>query len=89
VTASVSTNTPSPSTLSTLVRGNENTGNRRPPSTATTEPKTHVVLPGETLYGIAEKYYGDSTHWKKIRDANKTLVDPTGRIRAGQVLIIP
>ena len=74
--------------LTTLLRGGERTTTRREAAPAA-EPRTHVVLPGDTLFRIAEKYYGDSTHWKKIRDANKTRIDPDGRIRAGQILVIP
>lgn len=53
------------------------------------EQRTYVVQPGDTLFRIAEKFYGDRTHWKKIRDANKTRIDPDGRVRAGQILVIP
>jgi len=54
-----------------------------------TEPRTYVVQPGDSLFRVAEKYYGDSTKWKKIRDANRTRIDPDGRIRAGQIIIVP
>ena len=53
------------------------------------EMRTYVVQPGDTLFRVAEKYYGDSTHWKKIRDANRTRIDPDGRIRAGQIIVVP
>jgi len=78
---------PPPATTAIQIRTIGNLG-KRPPS-APAEPRTHVVQPGETLYGIAEKYYSDSTQWKKIRDANKTRIDPIGNVRAGQILVIP
>ncbi len=53
------------------------------------EARTYVVQPGDTLFRVAEKYYGDSTQWKKIRDANRTRIDPDGRIRAGQIIVVP
>jgi len=53
------------------------------------EQRTYVVQPGDTLFRVAEKFYGDSTHWKKIRDANRTRIDPDGRIRAGQIIVVP
>lgn len=53
------------------------------------EPRTYVVQPGDSLFRVAEKYYGDSTKWKIIRDANRTRIDPDGRIRAGQIIIVP
>lgn len=51
--------------------------------------RTYVVQPGDTLFRVAEKHYGDATHWKRIRDANRTRIDPDGRIRAGQIIIVP
>jgi len=51
--------------------------------------RTYVVQPGDTLFRVAEKFYGDATNWKKIRDANRTRIDPDGRIRAGQIIIVP
>ena len=53
------------------------------------EMKTYVVQPGDTLYRVAEKFYGTTTQWKKIRDANRANIDPDGRIRAGQIIVIP
>lgn len=53
------------------------------------EQRTYVVQPGDTLFRVAEKFYGDSTSWKKIRDANRTRIDPDGRIRAGQIIVVP
>jgi tetratricopeptide (TPR) repeat protein len=55
----------------------------------TGEQRTYVVQPGDTLFRVAEKFYGDSTHWKKIRDANRARIDPDGRIRAGQIIVVP
>lgn len=51
--------------------------------------KVYVVQPGETLYGIAEKFYNDGTQWKKILKANRTRISPDGRIRPGQQILIP
>lgn len=53
------------------------------------EPRTYVVQPGDTLFRVSEKFYGDSTLWKRIRDANRTRIDPDGRIRAGQIIVVP
>lgn len=58
-------------------------------SKPTGEPRTYVVQPGDTLFRVAEKFYGDSTQWRKIRDANRTRIDPDGRIRAGQIIAVP
>ncbi len=52
-------------------------------------PRTYVVQPGDSLFRVSEKFYGDATQWKKIREANRTRIDPDGRIRAGQIIVVP
>jgi len=51
--------------------------------------QTYVVQPGDTLMRISTRFYGDTTNWKKIRDANRAQIDPDGRVRAGQIILIP
>jgi nucleoid-associated protein YgaU len=53
------------------------------------EQRTYVVQPGDTLFRVSEKFYGDSAHWRRIRDANRARIDPDGRIRAGQIIVVP
>jgi nucleoid-associated protein YgaU len=49
----------------------------------------HEVQKGETLWKIAEQYYGDGSLYAKIFEANRdTLKDPN-RINIGQRLRIP
>lgn len=67
--------------------GKESKSERR--DKASGEQKTYVVQPGDTLFRVAEKFYGDATQWKRIRDANRTRIDPDGRIRAGQIISVP
>ncbi len=75
---------PSLSALSLLGRDE-----KKPKAPKSGEQRTYVVQPGDTLFRVAEKFYGDSTHWRKIRDANRTRIDPDGRIRAGQIIVVP
>ena len=49
--------------------------------------KTHTVVAGETLWSIAEKYYGSGFNWVDISNANN--LDNPGAIEAGQKLTIP
>ena len=62
---------------------------KKAPKAAEENLRTYVVQPGDTLFRVAEKFYGDPTKWKKIRDANRTRIDPDGRIRAGQIIMVP
>jgi LysM repeat protein len=47
----------------------------------------HVVQKGETLFSIAEKYYGDGYLWPKIHECNR-YVDPE-QLKVGQTLCVP
>ncbi len=51
--------------------------------------RTYVVQPGDTLFGIAERHYGDGAQWTKVRDANQKRIGADGQVRAGQILEIP
>jgi nucleoid-associated protein YgaU len=50
----------------------------------------HVVASGETLSGIAKKYYDDAGKYMKIYEANKEVIggDPS-LIQPGMELVIP
>ncbi|MGG1595563.1 LysM peptidoglycan-binding domain-containing protein [Terribacillus saccharophilus] len=61
-------------------------------------PKSHKVKRGDTLWALAGKYYSDSTQWRKIWEANKTMMikrdkrnirQPGHWIFPGQTLKIP
>ncbi|MEI8242494.1 MAG: LysM peptidoglycan-binding domain-containing protein [bacterium] len=51
--------------------------------------RTYAVQPGDSVYRIAERVYGDPEQWKRIRDANKDRLGPSNQLRAGQILVIP
>lgn len=52
-------------------------------------PETYVVQPGETLSGIALRFYGRKSAWQKIRDANKAIISTDGRVRVGDTIKLP
>ena len=56
-------------------------------SNKSTAPRRHIYKKGETLRGLAQKYYKDASKWKKIADANK-IRDPRN-IKPGTSLRIP
>lgn len=49
----------------------------------------YVVGQGDTLYKIAQRLYGRTDMWRKIRDANKAIISNDGRVKAGQRLVLP
>jgi nucleoid-associated protein YgaU len=49
--------------------------------------RVHVVVKGEIMGTIAKRYYGKSSEWRRIADANPQ-VDPTN-MHAGVELLIP
>ena len=52
-------------------------------------PDTYVVQEGDTLYKIALRFYGKTSAWKMIREANKESITTDGRVRTGQALKLP
>ena len=52
-------------------------------------PEVYTVVEGDTLYQIASRFYGRSSAWRLIRDANKAVISTDGRIRPGQKLRLP
>lgn len=50
---------------------------------------THVVQPGDTLWAIAKKYYGNGNQYTKIYNANKDKIKNPNLIYPGQKLVIP
>lgn len=53
------------------------------------ESEVYTVVKGDTLGGIARKYYGKASVWKRIQDANSDLLKGKTLIRPGMKLQIP
>ena len=53
------------------------------------EAQFHTVESGDTLSGIAKKYYGDAMKYPVIFEANKPMLSDPDKIYPGQVLRIP
>lgn len=49
----------------------------------------HEVVSGDTLGGIAQKYYGKASLYMKIFEANRDQLDNPNLIKVGQKLRIP
>ena len=52
-------------------------------------PSTYTIQPGDTLFRVSERFYGSSSSWRKIREANKAIIPPDGRLQAGKVIVLP
>ena len=52
-------------------------------------PDVYLVQEGDTLYKIAVKFYGHSSAWVRIREANKAVISTDGRVYAGQTIKLP
>lgn len=52
-------------------------------------PKTYTVQPGDTLWGIAEKFYKNGFLWDRIYKANRDQIVNPQIIQPLQVLTIP
>ena len=50
---------------------------------------THTVQSGETLSKIAKEYYGDSSQYRRIFEANRDKLKDPDNIQVGQQLTIP
>jgi len=85
-----STGTPLRATVALTLRQYEPSAAFGPqnPTSGTPRPhRVHRVQSGETLDRIAARYYGDSTRWRALADANG-IADPLAR-RPGALLSIP
>ena len=51
--------------------------------------RRHVVAQGETLYKIAQRYYGSGARWPEILEANRGVLKNENSVRAGMELRIP
>ncbi|MCM6775152.1 LysM peptidoglycan-binding domain-containing protein [Nocardia sp. CDC159] len=65
---------------------NEPAAEQAPPPPAP-EPRTYTVEPGDTLWAIAERFYGDGNRYGEIAQASG--IDNPDAIDVGQVLTIP
>lgn len=61
-----------------------------PVPTPTPSPqKTYTIVSGDTLWGIASRFYGSGSQWTKIADANKSTIPNPNLIYPGQTIVIP
>lgn len=74
---------------------------KRPSSSSSSSGKTYTIKNGDTLWGIAKRYYKNGAQYTKIYNANKTVIEAAAKkhgkkssdkghwIWAGTKLVIP
>jgi nucleoid-associated protein YgaU len=50
---------------------------------------THTVVRGDTLSSISQQYYGSSSRWRFLYEANKATIPNPNQLAVGMELIIP
>lgn len=61
-----------------------------PPKRPTTQkPKTYTLKPGDSLWAVAQKIYGDGRKYTDIQKANNIKDADLRRLPVGKVLVIP
>lgn len=53
------------------------------------EPRYYIVVSGDSLAGIAQRFYGDALAYEQIFAANTDQLESPDRISPGQRLVIP
>lgn len=76
-----------PASATTAFSGNVNSSELKERSGVVKTPKKVTVKTGDSLWGLAIRYYGDGRLWKKIAAANG-IANPN-RIKSGMVLEMP
>jgi len=64
-------------------------GGRNAASTTAAAARRHVVVRGDTLFGLAQRYYGDRARWRDIYNANREILPNENSLAVGMELRIP
>lgn len=60
-----------------------------PPVTPPPPPRTYVVVAGDCLWKIAQRFYGQGILWPRIFDANRSQIKKPNLIYPNQRFVIP
>ncbi|MGQ0634496.1 MAG: LysM peptidoglycan-binding domain-containing protein [Planctomycetaceae bacterium] len=62
---------------------------RRPPASTPDGAKSHVIQPGDTLSGLAQRYWGTSARFREIYEANRHVLRSPDDLPEGTTIFIP
>ncbi len=57
--------------------------------TAPSAVRRHIVVKGDTLFSLAQKYYGNRSRWRDIYAANRDVMPSENSLRIGMEVKIP
>ena len=78
-----------PTSSTTNTKTSTSSSSQPAASASANTTKTYTVRSGDTLSGIARQFYGDSSKWTTIFNANRDKIKNANLIYPGQVLTIP
>lgn len=78
-----------PTSSTTNTKTSTSSSSQPAASASANTTKTYTVRSGDTLSGIARQFYGDSSKWTTIFNANRNKIKNANLIYPGQVLTIP
>lgn len=61
----------------------------RPGATPAAGGRKHIVVKGDTLFSLAQRYYGNRSRWRDIYAANRNVMPSENSLRLGMELTIP
>ena len=60
-----------------------------PPPEEVSKDEIYEIVSGDTLGGIAKKYYGKASAYMRIFEANRDIISDPNKIYPGQKITIP
>lgn len=66
-------------TTTTTKKKTTTTTKKKRPTKSTSKSKTYTVKRGDCLWNISRKFYGKGSLWKKIYNANKSIIEKTAK----------
>ena len=58
-------------------------------SAQTTAPRKHIVKKNDSLVRISKQYYGTTSKWRRIYDANREKISDPDVLKLGVCLVVP